>query len=312
MIGTRGVAAAMIAVVALTTACSAASDLADEVQTAAEDLRPEPVEQPDAQEDPAPPPQEPGAPTAPPATEAPARDDAGEPPTEAQPPPPPIDDAGGVGANGRAILRAAVPRLVFEVDVQEGVAPSQAALDHLTAVAGGVVDKPGGIGFAGGNTFVSDRTEWTRDALRDAVAANRSQFSGGDAVVVYVLYLRGGFFRDGGQTGSIGVAFSASEFALFPQRWQSLTNGLLGGRDAIERAVLVHELGHLLGLVNLTYQSPIDHEDPDNPGHSSNRGSVMYWAIESDAIAQVFDGPPPDRFDDADRQDLEGLRSGRL
>lgn len=311
MTGTRRVAAAMIAMVALTTACSAGADLVEEVQTAADDLRPEPVEQPSAPGDAAPPPQDPGAPTAPPATEGPAPDDAGEPPTQA-PAPPPIDDAGGVGVNGRAILRAAVPRLIFEVDVQEGVAPSQAALDHLTAVAGGVVDKPGGIRLAGGNTFASDRTEWTRDALREVTAANRSQFSSGDAVVVYVLYVRGGFFRDGGQTGSIGVAYSASEFVVFPQRWQSLTNGLLGGSDAIERAVLVHEFGHLLGLVNLTYQSPIDHEDPDNPGHSSNRGSVMYWAIESDAIAQVFNGPPPDRFDDADRQDLEGLKSGRL
>lgn len=222
----------------------------------------------------------------------------------------PLDDASSVGFHGPAMLRPGVQRLVVEVDVQDGVQPSQGALDHLVATMRAVVDKPGGVVLSGGNTFASDRDQWSTADLRQVAAQNRDTRSAGDTVSVYVLYVEGEFVSDGQSTNAIGVAHSASEMALFPQRWEGL-GGLLGSDSAIERAVLVHEWGHLLGLVNIGYESEIDHEDPEHPGHSSNRGSVMYWAIESTFISQVFSGPPPDDFDQADLADLEGIRTGK-
>lgn len=244
--------------------------------------------------------------TDPQATE-PSQPDATEPPAQSATP---VNDAGGVGANGRAMLRGDRSRLVIEIDVQQGVTVDQAAVDHMVAEVSRYVDKSEGVVLAGGNTFASDRTQWTVGDLRDAAAANRSTFSDDTQVSVHVLYVRGGLYRDGEETAAIGVAYSASNVALFPDRWAGLGT-LLGSSRAIERAVLVHELGHLFGLVNLTYRSDIDHEDPDYPGHSSNQRSVMYHAIESTLIGQVFSGPPPDQFDDADAADLAGLKSGR-
>ena len=237
------------------------------------------------------------SPTPPPSTDPPART--------------PADDGASVGANARALLREDRPTLVLEVDVQQGVDVDQAAMDHLVDVLGGVLHKPGGIVFEGGNTFASDRTRWTADDLRAAAAANRTTATTDDHVSVHVLYVAGSHVEDGQQTDAIGLAYSASTIAVFPDRWEGL-GSLLGSGRAIERAVLVHELGHLLGLVNLGYTSDLDHEDPEHPGHSSNRQSAMYYAIESTLVGQVFSGPPPDTFDDADRSDLEGLRTGRL
>ena len=245
--------------------------------------------------------------------------------SEAPPPPPPstarapptttaltpADDGASVGANARAILREDRPTLVVEIDVQDGVSVDQAAVDHLVDVLGGVVRKPGGIVFEGGNAFASPDTSWTADDLRAAAAAHRSTATTDDRVSVHVLYVRGGHEQGGERTRAIGLASSASTIALFPERWQGL-GSLLGSGRAIERAVLVHELGHLLALVNLGYRSDIDHEDHEHPGHSANSDSVMFHAVESTLIGQVFSGPPPDTFDDADRSDLEGLRTGRL
>ncbi|MFT5224159.1 MAG: hypothetical protein ACI867_002491 [Glaciecola sp.] len=221
----------------------------------------------------------------------------------------PLDDFNGVGFQGPAMLRGSISRLIVEVDVQQGLTVTQSAVDHLIATMRQLADKPGGVQLAGGNTFASDRTEWTSAQLREAAKANRSNFSGGDTVVVYVLYTRGGFFADGEQTSAIGVAYNSSEFAVFPERWSGLS--LLGSDAAIERAVLVHEWGHLLSLVNIGYTSEIDHEDAEHRGHSRNKSSVMYFAIESTLIGQVFSGAPPDSFDDADLADIEGLRSGK-
>lgn len=221
------------------------------------------------------------------------------------------DDAGPVGANGKPMLQSSYATMVLEIDVQSCTSVDQGAVDHLVATLRSVVDKPGGIVLEGGNTFDSDRTQWTSADLRANAAANRSTSSSGDRVSVYLQYVCGAFHAGGQQTTAIGVAYNASEVGIFPQRWNDGIGVLLGSNRAVERAVLVHELGHLFGLVNITYASEIDHEDADHPGHSNSKSSAMYWAIESTAIGQAFTGPPPDTFDDADRADLEGLKSGR-
>ena len=76
--------------------------------------------------------------------------------------------------------------------------------------------------------------------------------------------------------------------------------------------MLTHEVGHLLALVSIGYDSPHDRDDPDSPGHSTERGSVMYAAVEDISVASLLTGGPPDDFDRFDRDDLAGLRRGRL
>lgn len=222
----------------------------------------------------------------------------------------PLDDLAPVGFNGRAMLRGDRPRLVVEIDVQEGLSPSQEAIDHLVATLAEHADKPAGITLTGGNTFSSDRTGWTAADLRAVASTHRSTSSGDEVVSVYVLYVRGGFVDDGEETSAIGVAHRASEVALFPERWRDVGD-LLGSGRRVERAVLLHEVGHLLGLVELNYTSDHDRRDPEHPGHSRNRGSVMHWAVETTIVGQIFEGPPPDRFDAADADDLAALREGR-
>lgn len=306
--------AALGALAAITlSACSGASDIADDVQTLTADLRSE-AEELVSELD---------SPTAG-STQTPQNDDGAatsDAEGESTPAPTqtggnqpggltPLDDLGGVGANGRAYLRDDRPAMIVEIDVQEGVSVDQQAVDHLISTLRGVVSKPDGITLSGGNTFSSDRTSWSTADLREAAKSNRSHYSSDTSTAIYLLYVRGGFATDQGEGNALGVAHRASEAAIFPDRWAGL-GSLLGSDRAVERAVLVHELGHLFGLVNLTYTSDADREDPDHPGHSSNRASVMHWAIETDLVGQVFSGPPPDRFDDDDRADLEGLRTGR-
>ena len=85
------------------------------------------------------------------------------------------------------------------------------------------------------------------------------------------------------------MAVDASTVALFSDTIEE-ADGPFGrpSVEDVENSVLVHEVGHLLGLVNLVYQSPIDHEDPDHPGHSSNDESVMYWAVESADVSNFI------------------------
>lgn len=215
------------------------------------------------------------------------------------------DDRAGLGAMCRTYLRGQVPRLVVEVDHQAGAQPTQAAVDHLLATLRGVVDKPGGVVLAGGNEIPGGARTWTVEALRATAREHRSQHSSPEQVVMYVLAVGGESDGD-----AIGLTFNATEMAIFPDKVGGLAS-LVGGRAALERAVLVHEAGHLLCLLNIGYRSALDHEDPQHPHHSRDRSSVMYYAVETSAVAQVFNGPPPAAFTANDRADLDGLRTGR-
>jgi len=172
-----------------------------------------------------------------------------------------------------------------------------------------VCDKPDGVQIIANEVDFAEDNSWTADDVRDARWKHGDDAMGSSTLNWYLLFPKGTYDDE----SVLGVAVDASTVAVFKDSIDESVNFL--GRpsaDEIERAVTVHEVGHLLGLVNLVYQSPIDHEDPDHPGHSSNDDSVMYWAIESSSIGNIFSGSIPDDFDSDDKSDLEGMASGEL
>ena len=126
--------------------------------------------------------------------------------------------------------------------------------------------------------------------------------------MIHILYLNGEFEDN---NNALGIAYKGSSFAMFQEKIEDAAFLFISAQD-IEKAVLVHEYGHLLGLVNMGYTSPHDHEDPDHPHHSNNEESVMYWAIESQDFYNQLDGEPPNNFDSYDLDDLNLMRQGKL
>ncbi len=193
-------------------------------------------------------------------------------------------------------------RVVLEVRAQDGAEPRQATLDHLVSVlksASGksvVVDGIDGIG--GG------AREWSqRDVIAAAAAAAQVE-SGRSQVVLRLLFLRGTY---GGDRGVLGVAVAGDVAAVFSDQVDSAA-GLLVDPAVVEDAVSMHEIGHLLALVDLILGT--GRGDPDHPGHSRNRRSVMYWQVESSLITQLLDGGIPRDFDADDRAELAQIRAG--
>jgi hypothetical protein len=128
-------------------------------------------------------------------------------------------------------------------------------------------------------------------------------------MAIYLQFLDGTYEdRD-----AVGVAYGASSAAIFSQHIEEIATVLVGS-EAIERAATIHEIGHLLSLVNIGYRSPRTREDPDHPNHSSNPDSVMYWAVDNVGVVTVLGGDMelPTDFDADDRADLEDVRTGEL
>jgi hypothetical protein len=183
------------------------------------------------------------------------------------------------------------------------------AMDLVKSRLQEVCDKPGGITIRAEETNFAIDSIWSDDDVRDARWKHGGDAMGSNTLHWYFLFPAGKHSRD----SVLGVAVDASTVAIFKDSVEE-AEGFLGrpSSDEVERAVTVHEAGHLLGLVNLVYQSTIDHEDSTHKGHSNNEDSVMYWAIESTDVGNFLTGSLPDEFDDDDKTDLEGMASGDL
>ncbi len=189
-------------------------------------------------------------------------------------------------------------RWVIEVDYVDGHAPSQSALDLLKQRLTPLVHKDSITITTNGG--VAGRTTWTDESIRAASAKHQDQNTGGKTIVTHVLYLDGSYSK-----GSVlGVTYGNKELVAMFDATIDRSANLFFSATTIERAVLVHEFGHVLGLVNTGTPMATNHEDSEHSGHSNNRDSVMYWAVETTDITQIFTGGLPTSFDDADKNDI--------
>ena len=219
------------------------------------------------------------------------------PTTSASPAPAPA----GVGAFAPFYLRpAGSARIVLEVRSQRGAEPRDGSVSHLRRVLAANSGKD--VSVAGGSVDGGARA-WTADQIRaEADRSGVGQSRG--AAVMRILYLRGSFAES---DTVLGLAVRSDVAAIFSDKVDEAA-GLVGDPARIEDAVTVHEAGHLLGLVDLFLAT--GRADPDHPGHSPNRGSVMYYAVESTLVGSILDGGPPPEVDAADRADLAAIRRG--
>ncbi len=183
-------------------------------------------------------------------------------------------------------------RLVLEVDSVPEFEPEPSALEDLKAYLEEILAKPQGV-----EIFLDDQLEaheqgheWESEELNQLA---RDSFDGDepDALHIHIMYLDGQrTSRNGGTT--LGLAWAYKNIAMFKESIESTCSGLplveQSTCEKAELAILTHELGHVLGLVDNGLPMVEDHRDPnpDHGRHDENSDCVMYWAYDGeDAVS---------------------------
>jgi hypothetical protein len=192
--------------------------------------------------------------------------------------------------------------LVLELSAQDGAAPASGNVSHLQSVLRSVSGKS--VSVDGPRRVDGGARSWTAQDLRNladgAARTGQSKANG----VIRLLFLHGDF---NGDKQVLGISVRGDVAAIFSDQLADAADPLVGPA-VLEDAVMEHEVGHLLGLVDLWLHT--GRQDPQHPGHSTNKNSVMYWAVESSLVTDLLTGGPPRDFDAADLADLKTIRNG--
>jgi len=217
----------------------------------------------------------------------------------------------------QALLWPAYSRtILLEVDAVPGHGPEPGALDvvrdRLADATGKevVVAGPAPMPAQGGGYH-------ERDLLRihraQAFFGEEAGFLVQGRVVLHVLYLDGHMAGDDGGHLTLGRSLlDVGAIAVFRDTYRGAyrlrNDTAVPAAGEMDVHVLLHEVGHALGLVNNGVPQLHDHVDPAWPGHSKYPESVMYHHPPMTPSGLVT-GPVSTTFDVDDLADLAAYRA---
>lgn len=207
-----------------------------------------------------------------------------------------------VGASANELLSAGkYTSLKIEVQYMSGFQPDAGALSHMQSLLGTLLNKPGGISIITKEIPASANTTLSVNDIITIERNNRTAFTNGTELAIYILYTNGNYTDN----NVLGVAYKNTSAALFGKKINDNSGGLgQASRTKTVATVAEHEMGHLLGLVDLGSSMQTNHKDAANGSHCNNTSCLMYYASEtSDIFGFLITGNIPS-FDANCRADI--------
>ncbi|MBT0813000.1 hypothetical protein KIH41_17060 [Litoribacter ruber] len=204
-----------------------------------------------------------------------------------------------IGAAAREILSSQhFQSLQLEIQYMVGFEPTPGLVDNIREFLEELTNKPGGIDIYLTAIAPGRQESYSIADIRAIEDANRSSYNQGRKVGLYLLILDGYSAEDTGGSFTFGLVHRSNSIALFGRRMRENSDTVgRPSRSLLENTVTRHEIGHLMGLVNVGSDMVEPHEDPNHGGHCDNSSCLMYWAVETAGLLNVIDGgfiPPLD------------------
>ena len=206
--------------------------------------------------------------------------------------------SGGSGA-GLPLTEAARVRATFSRHSVGGRAPTDLSW-HIVTVeldklrSGGYLSLPEGISIVDGDALATpaDADHAYTQAELDALVVAHRGTPAADEALVTALYLDGHYAGEGDDGAVLGLAFGGDAIALFADRLKE-SCGATGPKAktvcaVTEAGVVLHEFGHLLGLVNDGTPMVAAHQDSEHGAHCTNPDCIMYYTNDRKGFAELI------------------------
>ncbi|MGB0175961.1 MAG: membrane metalloprotease [Owenweeksia sp.] len=212
------------------------------------------------------------------------------------------------GSSARDILSAErFGKMTIEVQYPAGFAPAAGVISEMQLFLSRYCNKPDGIEIVPREITTPDGDSYDFDDIRAIEKSKREIFNSGNNLALYIFFSDKEFSGNEGNQFTLGAAYQNTSTVIFLKTIRDNIGGLGAPSEALlTSTVLHHELGHLMGLVNLGTAQQQPHEDAEHEKHCNVESCLMYWAVESQAGLGMVGGmsSAPD-FDAQCKADLK-------
>nr|WP_297785482.1 hypothetical protein [uncultured Allomuricauda sp.] len=118
----------------------------------------------------------------------------------------------------------------------------------------------------------------TLEEVVDLEAENRTQYNDDNTLALYIYFADAPADSDNEDEGlvTLGAVYRNTSMVIYQSTIEEMANSSATVTISdVETATLLHEFGHLFGLVNLSTESVNDHEDVDSENHCNVQGCLM-------------------------------------
>ncbi len=197
-----------------------------------------------------------------------------------------------VGASAKNLLTGSeYTSIIIEVQYMPGYQPDAASINNLVNFINVMANKPAGITVIQSQVASGGKTVYTLDDVAAIEKTNRTKYTSGAQIAINFLYVDGTYT----QTNVLGFAYRNTSMCIFAKKVTDNSGGLgQVSRTKLESTILEHEMGHILGLVNLGSPMQTQHEDVAHEKHCSNTNCLMYYQTQTTGmIGTLMNGAIP-------------------
>lgn len=197
-----------------------------------------------------------------------------------------------VGASANDLLSGSkYTSIKIEVQYMPGFQPDGAAINNLTSFLNTLTNKPSGITIIQSSIVTAGKTILTLNDIASIEKANRTVFTAGAQLGVYLLFTDGNY----SEANVLGLAYRNTSTCILGKTIQDNSGGIgQASRTKLVTTVIEHEVAHILGLVDIGTAMQTNHKDAAHGNHCINSNCLMYYASETtDVLGFLVTGNIP-------------------
>ena len=191
-----------------------------------------------------------------------------------------------IGASAHELLNGDVYKsIVVELQFMKGFKPKKSTLDQLRIFLETYLNKPKGINIVLKEIPAMKQDSMSMDEVLSFEKANRTRFAEEEKTAIYILFTNG--LHPGNKI--LGMAYRNTSAVVYGQAIRKYSS--MAGRlthQELETAVLLHEVGHLLGLVNKGSHAQSGHIDSTFQDHCNNKKCLMFHSVETKNLSSIL------------------------
>ena len=182
------------------------------------------------------------------------------------------------GASARDFLsNDTFDRLLIEIDYVTGFAPTAGAITNFEEFLRARTHKEN-IEFTYSAVSSPDEESLTLEEVVDLEDENRDEYNNGSTLAIHIYFADAPAESDDESENlvTLGAVYRNTSMVIYESTVRTMANSSAAiSTEEIETATILHEFGHLFGLVSLSTESVNDHEDTESENHCNVDGCLM-------------------------------------